>query len=57
MLFAHNLSQNGTEEQKLKYLPGAVQGKPAAMWCHAKNIRMIAVLCIIRSIYRWYGNE
>jgi hypothetical protein len=57
MLFAHNLSQNGTEEQKLKYLPGAVQGKPAAMWCHAKNIRMIAVLCTIRSIYRWYGNE
>ena len=27
MLFAHNLSQNGTEEQKEKYLPDAVQGK------------------------------
>jgi hypothetical protein len=26
MLFAHNLSQNGTEEQKQKYLPDAVQG-------------------------------
>mgnify|MGYP003385996034 CR=1 FL=1 len=27
MLFAHNLSQNGTEEQRQRYLPDALQGK------------------------------
>ena len=32
MLFAHNLAQNGSEDLKRKFLPGAVQGMQPCVW-------------------------